>query len=45
MSTVRAASMFAAASATRICTVANSAMRLLPPATAPRVARVLVESR
>ena len=39
-----AASTEAAASATRNCTVANSAMRRLPPASAPRVLRPVVES-
>ena len=40
----RAASIEPVASATRLCTVANSAMRLLPPATAPRVVRTLAIS-
>ena len=40
----RAASIEPAASATRLWMVANSAMRLLPPATAPRVVRTFAIS-
>ena len=40
----RAASIEPVASATRLWMVANSAMRLLPPATAPRVVRTLAMS-
>ena len=41
----RAASIKALASATRICTVVSSAMRRLPPATAPRVVRTSAMAR
>src|SRR5262249_18804709 len=41
----RAGSMQALASARRICTVVSSAMRRLPPATAPRVVRTLAIAR